>query len=109
MDIGRADEFTVGAWAKTWYELYSKPNVRESTQERYRNHIRFHIIPYVGRIKLAKLTVRDIQKMYNDVRDHGRIRKGPNDKRDSSLAQRLLHYRNDFLRHDSGAGSHGYV
>ena len=86
MDIGRADEFTVGAWAKTWYELYSKPNVRESTQERYWNHIRFHIIPYVGRIKLAKLTGRDIQKMYNDVRDHGRIRKGPNDKRDSSLS-----------------------
>lgn len=86
MDVGRADEFTVGAWAKTWFELYSKPNIRESTQERYWNHIRFHIIPYVGQIKLAKLTGRDIQKMYNDVRDHGRIPKGPNDKRDKSLS-----------------------
>ena len=86
MDVGRADEFTVGAWAKTWYELYSKPNIRESTQERYWNHIRFHIIPYVGQIKLTKLTGRDVQKMYNDVRDHGRIPKGPNDKRERSLS-----------------------
>ena len=86
LDMSRTDDYTVETWTKTWYELYSKPNIREATQERYWNHIRYHIVPEIGKIKLAKLTARDIQKMYNNVRDHGRVKKGPNDKRDSSLS-----------------------
>ena len=84
--MSRTDDYTVETWSKTWYELYSKPNIREATQERYWNHIRYHIVPEIGKIKLAKLTARDIQKMYNNVRDHGRVKKGPNDKRESSLS-----------------------
>ena len=86
LDMSRTDDYTVETWTKTWYELYSKPNIREATQERYWNHIRYHIVPEIGKIKLAKLTARDIQKMYNNVRDHGRVKKGPNDKRESSLS-----------------------
>ena len=85
IDVARADEYTVETWMKMWYELYSKPNIRESTQERYWNHIRYHIIPEIGHIKLTKLIGRDIQRMYNNVRDHGRVLKGPNDKRNTSL------------------------
>ena len=85
IDVGRAEEYTVEKWLKTWYELYSRPNIREATQERYWNHIRYHIIPEIGKLKLTKLTSRDIQKMYNNVRDHGRVPKGPNDKRDRTL------------------------
>ncbi len=98
LDVARADEYTVGSWLKLWYELYSKPNIREATQERYWNHIRYHIIPEIGNVKLSKLTGRQVQKMYNDVRDHGRVKKGPNDKRSSSLTasyikslHRMLH------------------
>ena len=85
LDVRKAEGYTVEVWAKTWYEVYSKPNIREATQERYWNHIRYHIIPEIGSIKLTKLTSRDIQQMYNNVRDHGRVPKGPNDKRDKSL------------------------
>ena len=85
IDVAKAQDYTVASWAKTWYELYSKPNIREATQERYWNHIRYHIIPEIGHIKLTKLTSRDIQRMYNNVRDHGRVKKGPNDKRPSTL------------------------
>ena len=85
IDVGKADEYTVAAWVTTWYELYSKPNIRESTQERYWNHIRYHIIPEIGSIKLTKLNSRDVQRMYNNVRDHGRVRKGPWDKRPQTL------------------------
>ena len=85
IDVAKADEYTVEAWLRLWYEVYSKPNIRESTQERYWNHIRYHIIPEIGKIKLTKLTSRDIQRMYNNVRDHGRIPKGPKDTRDRTL------------------------
>ena len=39
-----------------------------------------HIIPHIGHIKLTKLTGRDIQKMYNDVREHGRTREKQKEK-----------------------------
>lgn len=91
LDVAKADEYTVERWVKTWYEIYSKPNLRESTQERYWNHISYHIIPEIGHIKLRKLTGRDIQIMYNNVRDHGRVLKGPNDKRDKSLSASYIH------------------
>lgn len=98
IDFSRADDFTVESWLRLWYETYSKPNIREATQERYWNHIRFHIIPEIGKIKLTKLTGRQVQTMYNNVRDHGRVKRGPKDKRDSSLSpsyirslHRMLH------------------
>lgn len=98
IDFSRADDFTVETWLRLWYETYSKPNIREATQERYWNHIRFHIIPEIGSIKLTKLTGRQVQTMYNNVRDHGRVKRSPKDKRDSSLSpsyirslHRMLH------------------
>lgn len=58
----RTDEYTVASWLWTWYELYSKPNVRPSTAEYYRRSI-----PRIGDIKLNRLTSRDIQKLYRDL------------------------------------------
>ena len=74
LDVAKASEYTVEKWVKTWYALYSKPNIREKTQAYYETFINRHIIPMLGSIKLEKLTGRDIQKMYNEVRQHGRIR-----------------------------------
>ena len=74
IDIEKAEEYTVGSWVRTWYETYSKPHIRESTQEFYEDYIEHHVVPRIGNIKLAKLTGRDIQKLYNDVKANGRIR-----------------------------------
>ena len=74
LDVAKAGEYTVEKWVRTWYDLYSKPNIREKTQKYYETFINRHIIPMIGDIKLSKLTGRDIQKMYNEVREHGRIR-----------------------------------
>lgn len=84
IDVSRADDYTVESWVKTWYEVYSKPNLRDSTRERYWNHIRYQIIPEIGHIKLTKLTGRDVQIMYNNVRDHGRV--DPSAKKGKGLA-----------------------
>ena len=74
VDVERAKEYTVGAWVRTWYETYSKPHIRESTQEFYEDYIEHHVVPRIGGIKLTKLTGRDMQKLYNDVKANGRIR-----------------------------------
>ncbi len=80
LDVSKADDYTVGKWVEIWYEIYSRPHIRESTQRYYRSFIDRHIIPMLGGIKLTKLTGREIQKMYNEVREHGRIRESQKDK-----------------------------
>ncbi|MFQ8837822.1 MAG: hypothetical protein ACLR8L_08075 [Oscillospiraceae bacterium] len=52
----QADEYTLGTWLQTWYELYAKPHLRFSTAEYYRRGIELHIVPRIGDIPLKKLT-----------------------------------------------------
>ena len=75
LDVGRADEYTVAAWLRTWFELYAKPHIRPSTMNYYHRNIEQHIIPAIGDIPLNKLTTRDLQKFYNDLQSNGRLRK----------------------------------
>lgn len=68
LDVTRSGAYTVEEWLNTWYELYSKPYVRESTAQYYKRFIDLHIGPAIGDIPLGKLTARDVQKLYNDRR-----------------------------------------
>lgn len=74
VNVIRADDYTVASWLRTWYELYSKPNVRPSTANYYHRSIEQHVIPRIGNIKLNQLTSRDIQKLYRDLQENGRLR-----------------------------------
>ncbi len=74
VDVLRADDYTVASWLRTWYELYSKPNVRPSTANYYHRSIERHIIPRMGNVKLSQLTSRDLQKLYRDLQENGRLR-----------------------------------
>ena len=64
LDIVRSEEYTVGEWVQTWFEVYAKPNIRPSTASCYKGFIDHHILPAFGGIKLNKLTARTIQKLY---------------------------------------------
>ena len=81
LDIVRSDEYTVGEWLRLWYELYSKPNIRPTTADSYHRGIELHVIPRIGEIKLKKLTSRDIQKLYKDLQENGRLRKSQKSKK----------------------------
>ena len=74
LDLTRADGCTVEEWVQVWYETYAKPNIRPNTADYYRRFIDCHIIPALGKIKLKDLSTRHIQKLYNDMKDHGRVR-----------------------------------
>ena len=75
LDVVRSDEYTVAEWLRLWYELYAKPNIRPTTADSYHRGIESHVIPRIGEIKLKKLTSRDIQKLYKDLQENGRLRK----------------------------------
>ena len=80
IDLIRSDEYTVAEWLRLWYELYAKPNIRPTTADSYRLGIEKHVIPRIGDIKLNKLTSREIQKMYKDLQENGRLRNSQRSK-----------------------------
>ena len=80
LDLTRTEEYTVETWLKSWYELYSKPNVRPSTADYYRRSIEQHVVPRIGDIKLKNLTGRDLQKLYKDLLENGRLRESQKGK-----------------------------
>ena len=64
---------TLGAWLDRWYQEYKKANLRPNTQMSYERRIYQHIIPTLGRIPLDKLTARDIQQFYANLKKSGRL------------------------------------
>ena len=93
LDVSREGEYTVATWLKTWYDLYAKPNVRVATADRYRLMIETYTIPRIGKIKLKKLTSRDLQRLYKDLMGKGRVntKSGHGDPGLSSTTVRSVH------------------
>ncbi len=61
--------------------MYTKPNIRPSTAGYYRRAMEEYTIPRIGSVKLNKLTSREIQKLYKDLLENGRLRKKQRKKR----------------------------
>ncbi len=57
-------EMTVGDWLDIWLKEY-KINIRKETWASYEQHIRVHLKPTLGKIRLNKLTPHQIQQTYN--------------------------------------------
>lgn len=92
LDVGRTDEYTVATWLRTWYALYAKPNIRLATQNRYELMINLYTIPRIGNMKLKKLTAHDLQKLYKELQETGRVHaNAKNGKGLSSTTVRSLH------------------
>lgn len=62
---------TFGAWLDEWLDVYVKPNVKLSTYGSYERHIRIHIKPEIGKIKLNNLTANTLQKFFNNKKTDG--------------------------------------
>ena len=67
----RAD-MPFGEWVEFWYENYSKPMLRPSSQRSYKDFIWLYIRPKLGSVPLNKLTTNDFQQFFNWMRKDGR-------------------------------------
>jgi integrase len=54
-----------------WFEEVQKPDLRDSSIERYENCIYKHILPALGHVELQKLTAQQIQSFYTSKRKAG--------------------------------------
>lgn len=73
VDTVKSEQYTVGQWMDIWFENWAKVKVRPSSHQTYRGYIENHIKPRIGDIPLAKLTTLDLQKLYKDLLNGGRV------------------------------------
>lgn len=64
---------TLGEWLDKWLSDYMALTVRESTMDNYKAMSQHYIKPYLGDAKIGSVTTADIQKMYNWLRENGRV------------------------------------
>jgi len=62
---------TVEQFLTDWLENTHKRHVRPRTYERYREAVYLHIIPFLGKHQLQKLTVQHVQRFYTKKEDEG--------------------------------------
>ena len=87
-DPPSAKRYTVEEWLRLWYELYSRPNLRETTREYYSNFIENHLIPRIGTASLDQLTGLRLQKLYQELRVSGKVHQ--NRKGDPGLSPKTV-------------------
>ncbi len=66
-----AGNLTTGEFLSRWLEASVKGNVRHRTLDNYRMHVRLHIAPSLGRIKLQALSPAHVQSLYRAKLDSG--------------------------------------
>ena len=54
-------------YALNWFNVYSKPNVEQSTSESYLRLLKLHLIPAFDGKNIEDISTTDIQKMFNEV------------------------------------------
>ena len=69
-----AETWTVGRWMAWW--LSTRRNIRPTTLRSCSQHVDRHLIPYLGRLRLAELKGRDVAQMFAALSEapmrHGR-------------------------------------
>ena len=76
-EVGRRSErikpeMLFGDWIDFWYQNFSKPKLRPTTQACYEGRIYTHIIPQIGQVPLNKLTQNELQQFYARLKKGGR-------------------------------------
>ncbi|MFE2346047.1 tyrosine-type recombinase/integrase [Kitasatospora cineracea] len=65
--IDVTDEETVAEWLERWVE--SKKDVAPTTIEKYEEHIKLHIVPFIGHIVRKDLRKADLEMMFKGIVD----------------------------------------
>ena len=73
VELKENHNLTLGAWLDKWLEERMRFTVRESTLDGYRRIAEHYIKPHLGDKKIGSVTTADIQKMYNWLRENGRV------------------------------------
>jgi integrase len=73
--VAESDSLTVAEAGENWIETaeaVDEPPLEPTTLEQYRQHLDLHIVPIIGKVKLAKLNVPVIRDFADKLRAAGR-------------------------------------
>ena len=76
-DLTEESRMTLAQWLECWLETYAAGTMQESTRRSYRTYVERYIVPWLGDRVISGLTPADIQKLYTDLLEHGRIHDHP--------------------------------
>ncbi len=61
------DRHNFKAYAESWFELYSKPNIEKVTQHTYRRQLDRYLIPAFGDKDVEDIGTDDVQRLFNGM------------------------------------------
>lgn len=73
VELTEGYNLTLAQWLDKWLDEYKVYTIRESTLQGYRRMVKNYITPHLGDKKLGSITTADLQKLYNWLRENGRI------------------------------------
>ena len=73
VELTEESNMTLGEWLDKWLSDYMALTIRESTMDSYKIMTQHYIKPYLGDEKIGSVTTADIQKLYNWLRENGRV------------------------------------
>lgn len=90
------NKITVKEWLDTWLNVTIKESVKNTTWLSYKGIIEKHVIPEIGGNKLLQLQTSNLQKLYNDKLNSGRVDKHKVDgkmvNKDGGLSPKTIRY-----------------
>ncbi|GAB3751971.1 tyrosine-type recombinase/integrase [Microlunatus parietis] len=63
--------WTVASWLDHWLETIARPSVRESSFNAYRNAVRTHLVPNLGKNRLERLEPEHLERLYRKMIEAG--------------------------------------
>jgi integrase len=72
--VTEADSVTVSAAGENWIATAEAEELEPTTIQQYRQHLRLHIEPFLGKTKLSRLNVPVIRQFADELRANGRSR-----------------------------------
>ena len=79
VDLTEDSRMTLGEWLDRWLAEYKEDTIRPTTMKGYRSVIEQHIKPRLGDKQISLITPQDVQRMYRQLKNDGRIRNTPED------------------------------
>jgi integrase len=70
--VAEPDSVTVAAAGNLWITTGEAAELERTTVEQYRQHLDLHIVPFIGKVKLAKLNVPFVRDFADKLRAYGR-------------------------------------
>lgn len=76
VDLTEESKMFLSEWLDKWLEQMASV-LRPSTLDHYRRDLEHHVKPYLGQKKLTQITPADLRKLYDTLKERGRVHPQP--------------------------------